>query len=132
MDGPLGPGRGPNGRRRRKTGYADTQAEAVSLLHKFGGRAAQGPTPGHQYSDSADIPRGLVRDPQRRVAAEHAAELSGHHRPVSDAGVRADPARAPVPAMVQRWLTEHKQAHGARRRMTLAHATLRSALSAAQ
>jgi hypothetical protein len=42
MDGPLGPGRGPNGRRRRKTGYADTQAEAVSLLHKFGGRAAQG------------------------------------------------------------------------------------------
>jgi integrase len=34
--------------------------------------------------------------------------------------------------MVQRWLTSHKQQHGARRRITLAHATLRSALSAAR
>jgi integrase len=33
---------------------------------------------------------------------------------------------------VQRWLNQHKEAHGARRRITLAHAALRSALSEAQ
>jgi integrase len=37
-----------------------------------------------------------------------------------------------TPQLVQRWLTQHKTEHGARRRITLAHATLRSALSAAQ
>ncbi len=36
------------------------------------------------------------------------------------------------PAIVQRWLVQHKTAHGARRRITLAHACLRSALSEAQ
>ena len=36
------------------------------------------------------------------------------------------------PQMVQRWLLQHKTDHGARRRITLAHATLRSALTAAQ
>jgi integrase len=34
-----------------------------------------------------------------------------------------------TPQMIQRWLTRHKTEHGARRRITLAHATLRSALS---
>ena len=37
-----------------------------------------------------------------------------------------------TPLRVQRWLNDHKTAHGARRRITLAHATLRSALSEAQ
>jgi integrase len=36
------------------------------------------------------------------------------------------------PKVVQDWLREHKKAHGARRRITLAHATLRSALAEAQ
>jgi integrase len=34
-----------------------------------------------------------------------------------------------TPQAIQRWLTDHKVAHGARRRITLAHATLRSALT---
>jgi hypothetical protein len=37
-----------------------------------------------------------------------------------------------TPSHVQRWLTQHKEEHGARRRITLAHATLRSALTDAQ
>jgi integrase len=37
-----------------------------------------------------------------------------------------------TPQIVQRWLVQHKTAHGARRRITLAHATLRSALSEAK
>jgi integrase len=36
------------------------------------------------------------------------------------------------PLHVQRWLNEHKAAHGARRRISLAHAVLRSALSDAR
>ena len=37
-----------------------------------------------------------------------------------------------TPATVQRWLTAHKTEHGARRRITLAHAARRSALADAQ
>jgi integrase len=36
------------------------------------------------------------------------------------------------PQLIQRWLTQHKTAHGARRRISLAHAILRSALADAQ
>jgi integrase len=35
-------GRGADGRRRRKSLYAATQAEAVAMLRKYGGRAAGG------------------------------------------------------------------------------------------
>jgi integrase len=37
-----------------------------------------------------------------------------------------------TPQRIQRWLNDHKAEHGARRRITLAHAVLRSALSTAQ
>jgi integrase len=37
-----------------------------------------------------------------------------------------------TPQLVQRWLTQHKEEHGPRRRITLAHATLRSAIAEAQ
>jgi integrase len=37
-----------------------------------------------------------------------------------------------TPQLIQRWLLDHKTEHGARRRITLAHATLRSALTDAQ
>src|SRR5262245_26810604 len=37
-----------------------------------------------------------------------------------------------TPPIVQRWLTARKKAHGARRRIELAHATLRSALTKAR
>jgi integrase len=37
-----------------------------------------------------------------------------------------------TPQRVQRWLNDHKSEHGARRRIALAHAVLRSALSSAQ
>ena len=35
-------GRGPDGKRRRKSAYAPTQAEAVKLLKKLAGRAVDG------------------------------------------------------------------------------------------
>jgi hypothetical protein len=37
-----------------------------------------------------------------------------------------------IPAAVQKWLTDHKSEHGARRRIVLAHAVLRSALADAR
>jgi site-specific recombinase XerD len=37
-----------------------------------------------------------------------------------------------TPAAVQHWLTDHKTEHGARRRIVLAHAVLRSALAEAR
>ena len=125
-------GRGLDGRRRRKTMYATTQAEAVDLLRKQGGRAAGGQ---------------LVATSTPTVAKyldDWFAANTDTWRPSTRRGYRGAidlylvPAFGPLrleqltPLVVQRWLTEHKMAHGARRRITLAHATLRSALSEAQ
>ncbi len=66
------------------------------------------------------------------MAAEHAARLSA-----AIDGFLV-PAFGPLrleqltPQAIQRWLTDHKVKHGGRRRITLAHATLRSALTDAQ
>ena len=125
-------GRGPDGRRRRKVAYALTQGEAVDLLRRLGGRAVQGQllvtsTPtvaqylGEWFVDHRDQWRPSTQRAYRHAIDEFLVPAFGTLR-----------LEQLSPAIVQRWLRDHKEASGARRRITLAHATLRSALTAAQ
>lgn len=125
-------GRGADGRRRRKCVYADTQADAVSLLRKFGGRAEQGqllatstPTVASFLEDwfaaNSDNWRPSTRRGYRGAVDLYLVKAFGALR-----------LEQLTPQVVQRWLLAHKREHGARRRITLAHATLRSALAEAQ
>lgn len=125
-------GRGIDGRRRRKYAYAATQGDAVDLLRKFGGRAVDGQllttsTPSvSRYLDdwfatNSDAWRPSTRRSYRGAIDGHLVPAFGRLR-----------LEQLTPQVIQRWLTQHKQQHGARRRIELAHATLRSALSDAQ
>ena len=125
-------GRGPDGRRRRKSAFADTQAGAVTLLKRLAGRAVDGqllttstPTVATYLEDwfktNSDDWRASTRRGYRRAIDGFLAPAFGPMR-----------LEQLTPAIVQRWLLQHKEAHGARRRITLAHAVLRSALSDAQ
>jgi integrase len=125
-------GRGVDGRRRRKFAYAATQAEAVDLLRKFGGRAVEGqllatstPTVKAYLADwfatNSDSWRPSTRRSYRGTIDLHLVPAFGALR-----------LEQLTPQRIQKWLTQHKQEHGARRRIELAHATLRSALSEAQ
>jgi integrase len=125
-------GRGIDGRRRRKYAYANTQGEAVDLLRKHGGRAAEGhllttSTPTvctyleEWFATHCDDWRPSTRRSYRGAIDRFLVPAFGALR-----------VEALTPQLVQRWLTQHKTEHGARRRITLAHATLRSALSAAK
>jgi integrase len=124
-------GRGLDGKRRRKSSFAETQGEAVQLLRKLGGRAVEGqllttrtPTVAQFLEDWFLLNRDGWRPSTRR----------GYRGAIDRFLV---PAFGPMrlehlsPLGVQRWLTEHKAAHGARRRIALAHAVLRSALGEA-
>lgn len=124
-------GRGPNGQRRRKTAYADTQAEAVTHLKRLAGRAADGrlvatstPTVSRFLEDwfatNSDGWRASTRRGYRAAIDRFLVPAFGALR-----------LEQLTPAVVQRWLNDQKRDHGARRRITLAHATLRSALTAA-
>jgi integrase len=128
----IGLGRGLDGRRRRKYAYAETQGAAVDLLRKLGGRAVDGqllststPTVGRFLNDwfasNSDVWRPSTRRSYRGAIDLYLVKAFGPLR-----------LEQLSPLAVQRWLTEHKQEHGARRRITLAHATLRSALSEAR
>ena len=125
-------GRGLDGRRRRKSVFAATQAEAVHRLRTFGGRVAAGeglttstPTVATYLDDwfatRADTWRASTRRGYRGAIDRYLIPAFGPRR-----------LEQLTPLLVQRWLTQHKTAHGARRRITLAHAVLRSALSEAR
>jgi integrase len=125
-------GRGEDGRRRRKATYHATQADAVRSLKKLGGRAADGqllttstPTVAtfleDWYAANVDSWRASTRRGYRGAIDLYLVPAFGKLR-----------LEQLTPAAVQRWLVQHKTEHGARRRITLAHATLRSALSEAQ
>jgi integrase len=122
-------GRGSNGKRRRKSAFAATQADAVKLLKRLAGRAVDGqllttstPTVARYledwYATNSDSWRPSTRRGYRRA-------IDGFLAP-SFGALRLEQL---TPAAIQRWLTTHKTEHGARRRITLAHATLRSALA---
>lgn len=125
-------GRGPDGRRQRKYAYAATQAAAIEQLRKLGGRAADGQllttsTPAvasfleDWYKTNADSWRPSTRRGYRGAIDLYLVKAFGPLR-----------LEQLSPAAVQRWLTQHKTEHGARRRITLAHSVLRSALSEAR
>lgn len=125
-------GRGPDGRRQRKYIYAPTQAAAVDALRKQGGRAADGyllttstPTVAtfleDWYATNSDAWRPSTRRGYRSAIDLYLVKAFGPLR-----------LEQLSPAIVQRWLTQHKTAHGPKRRITLAHAILRSALSEAR
>jgi len=121
-------GRGADGRRRRKTAYADSQAEAVLALKRLAGRAVDGrllvtSTPSvatfleEWYRTNQDNWRESTRRGYRGAIDGHLAPLFGPLR-----------LEQLTPRVIQRWLTDQKETHGARRRIALAHAVLRSAL----
>lgn len=125
-------GRGVDGQRRRKTAYADSQAAAVELLRRLGGRAVDGqllttttPTVSTFLEDwfttNSDTWRPSTRRGYRGAIDHYLTPAFGSLR-----------LEQLSPALVQRWLVQHKTDHGARRRITLAHAVLRSALAEAQ
>lgn len=125
-------GRGADGKRRRKTSYASTQAGAIKILKRHGGRAMDGqllatstPTVGKYldewFTANADTWRASTRRGYRSAIDLYLVPSFGKLR-----------LEQLTPMVVQRWLTGHKVEHGARRRITLAHATLRSALADAQ
>ena len=125
-------GRGVDGRRRRKSGYATTEAEAVRLLRRLGGRVVEGQL------------RSTTTPTVATFLEEWFATHADDWRPSTQRSYRLAidlylvPAFGPVRleqlsrTMVQHWLTAHKEQYGARRRITHAHAALRSALSFAQ
>ncbi len=125
-------GRGPDGKRRRKAAYAATQAEAVKKLKQLAGREVDGqllttstPTVGkfleEWFATNTDGWRPGTRRSYRGAIDNYLVPAFGTLR-----------IEALSPHVIQRWLTQHKEAHGARRRVELAHAALRSALSEAQ
>lgn len=124
-------GRGDDGKRRRKYAYAATQAEAVAKLKRLSCRAAEGrlvttstPTVGRYLEDwfatGADTWRPSTKRGYRGAIDGHLVPAFGPLR-----------LEQLTPAAIQRWLTGQKAAHGARRRIGLAHAVLRSALAEA-
>jgi len=125
-------GRSIDGKRRRKSAFAPTQAKAIELLRKLGGRAVDGqllststPTVGRFLGEWFALHTDDWRPGTRR----------GYHFAIKLYLVPAFGAlrlEQLSPQLIQRWLTEHKQQHGARRRITYAHAVLRSALSEAR
>jgi len=124
-------GRGLDGRRQRKYIYTDTERDAISELKKLHAR-----TVGGHVLTSTTPTVGAYLDAW--FAANEDGWKPSTRRSYRDAIDRyLVPAFGPVrleqftPLMVQRWLTKHKEEHGARRRIELAHATLRSALSEA-
>lgn len=125
-------GRGPSGKRRRKSAFAETESAAVKLLRRLGGRQVDGQllttsTPTvtsfleDWYATNTDTWRASTRRGYRRAIDGFLVPAFGMRR-----------LEQLTPAAVQKWLVDQKQAHGARRRITLAHAALRSALSEAQ
>jgi integrase len=125
-------GRGLKGQRQRKSVYAATQAEAIDELREFGGRAVDGrlvmsstPTVAHYLEDwfttNQDGWRASTQRGYRLAIDLHLVPAFGPMR-----------VESLTPQRIQRWLTQHKQQHGARRRIALAHAVLRSALSEAK
>jgi integrase len=125
-------GRRADGRRQRKAAYAPTQAAAIKLLKKLAGREVEG----HLLTTSTPTVARYLED--------WFATNTDAWRPSTRRGYRGALDLYLVPAFgalrleqlgpqtIQRWLTQHKTEHGARRRVALAHAVLRSALSDAK
>lgn len=122
-------GRGVNGKRRRKSVFGATEGEVIRKLKGLHGRTVNGtlvatstPTVKAYLNDWFTTNKDEWKPSTRR---SYRGAIDGHLVPAFG------PLRVEqlTPARVQRWLTEHKEEHGARRRIELAHSILRSALS---
>ncbi len=125
-------GRGLDGKRRQKSAFAKTQGDAVQLLRKLGGRAAEGQL---LQTSTPTVARFLDEWFTLNADSWRPSTRRGYRGAIDLYLVKAfGPTRLEQlsPSAIQRWLTEHKTEHGARRRVTLAHAVLRSALSEAK
>jgi integrase len=125
-------GRGLHGQRKRKSVFADTEAAAIAELKKLHGRTVSGhmltsstPTVGTFLEEWLTTNRDEWRPSTRR---SYRGAVDGYLVPAFG------PLRVEqlTPAVIQRWLTAHKAEHGARRRIVIAHAVLRSALADAR
>lgn len=125
-------GRGLDGRRQRKTAYGATQADAVEQLRRLGGRAVEGELVSTSTPSVASFLTEwfITFNDEWRPSTQRCYESA--IRRLLIPAFRTVRLEQLTPLLVQRWLTQHKQAHGARRRVELAHAVLRSALSHAQ
>ena len=125
-------GRGIDGRRRRKSVFGVTERDVIRKLKALHGRTATGTL----VATSTPTVATYLEDWFRTNADTWKPSTRRSYRGAIDGYLV--PAFGPLrlelltPALVQRWLTDHKEAHGARRRVELAHAALRSALSDAQ
>ena len=123
--GRLDSGRGIDGRRRRKTVYGATERDVVQAMKALHGRDAQGlvvstSTPtvaaflAQWFATNCDTWK-----PSTRLSDQGA--IDGHLVPPFG------PLRLEqlTPSVIQSWLVAAKTQYGARRRIELAHATLR-------
>jgi integrase len=119
------------GKRRYKHKYAATQAEAVELLKRASGQALAGelrttstPRVGafldKWHEQYAPDWKPATRSSYRLAIDTHLKPAFGHLR-----------IEQLSPAKIQTWMRQQAEEHGARRRITLARATLRSALAEA-
>jgi integrase len=125
-------GRGADGRRKRKYVYGDTEGDVIRQMKKQNGRAVDGLL----LSTSTPTVAVHLEDWFSTYSDEWKPSTRRSYRGAID--LYLVPAFGPVrleqltPRAIQQWLTSHKKEHGARRRIEIAHAALRSALSEAQ
>jgi integrase len=135
-EGRIDLGRGVDGKRRAKSVFGVTQAATVLAMKRLNGRAAGGqvlstttPTVKTFLADwmaTGMTVKGNPWRPSTKRSYQSAVDLYlvpafGNRR-----------LEQLTPLLIQRWLTDHKNLHGARRRVELAHAILRSALAEAR
>jgi integrase len=120
-----------SGKRRYKHKYADTQAAAVELLKRASGQALAGEL------RTTSTPRvGAFLDKwHEQYSPDWKPATCSSYRLAIDTHIK--PAFGHLrleqlsPAKIQTWMRQQAEEHGARRRITLARATLRSALAEA-
>jgi integrase len=129
-------GRGLDGKRRAKSVFAPTQADAVRAMKRLNGRAVDGQvltttTPTVKVFLAGWMATGMTTNGEPwRPSTKRSYQAAIDLYLVPAFGNRRIEQLTPL--LVQRWLTDHKTEHGARRRIALAHAVLRSALAEAR
>jgi integrase len=120
-----------NGKRKRKTAYAATQAEAVEKLKRLSGKAVDGElsvTSTPMIGRFLDDWHARNLDGWKPSTAHSYRDAIDLHLKPAFGSLRLEQL---TPTKVQNWMTAQAEQYGARRRIALARATLRSALSEA-
>ena len=101
-------GRGPDGKRRRKSAFAPTQGEAVKLLKRLAGRQVDGQLLTTSTPTVSSYLEDWFANEHRHVAAERAPGIPSRNRWIPGPGLRALRLEQLTPQAIQRWLTDHK------------------------